>query len=340
MKSIIAGLLVCLALQNSVFAENSRKPDVAESDLQEMLNEMEETKKLLQANVPPESPPPAIQQSLEPLAGTTKKDTAAILKALSEQVDILKSKAVVENATLLSTQTPRRVRVLGNRTVYSYKPDAVYDVTSAVDRVTDIQLKPGESLTNPPVAGDTVRWNLGVMKSGSNGSETTHLVLKPLDEDIETNLIVTTDQHTYHIKARSADWHMPAVSWNYPQDVQKEMATAIKRENELERMIRPDNLNFNYKISGDDYPWKPVRVFDDGEKSFVQMPHSMRISEAPALFLVEEESAPLLVNYRVKGDYYILDRLFDEAELRVGTNKTVRIRSDRVRRNLFERIFD
>jgi len=340
MRKFIVCTILLVGFVVPASGQAQSKTNTDEPDVQAMLAEMEQTRKLLQEDPkkPILAPDPDISFPL--LAGVTKKDTADILKALADQVDVLKTKVVVESATLKSTQNPRKVRILGNRTVYNYKPDAVYDITSAVDRVTDIQLKAGENLTNPPVAGDTVRWNLGVMKSGSGSTETTHLILKPLDEGIETNLIVTTDQHVYHMKARSDDWHMPAISWNYPQDMKAEMANALKKEESLERNIKPDDLNFNYTISGDSYSWKPVRVFDDGEKSFIQMPHAMRVSDAPALFLIDEGSEPLLVNYRVKGDYYILDRIFDEAELRVGAKKAVTIRSDQVRRNLFQRIFN
>ena len=340
MKSSFVNLVILINLAMPAYGQEAQKTTVDQSEVKAMLAEMEQTRELMDGhstNDPASSSP---ENYLAPLVGTTKRDTAEILKSLVDQVDALKSRAAVENATMKSNQTPRKVRTLGDRTVYNYKPDALYDVTSAVDRVTDIALKPGESLTNPPVAGDTVRWNLGVMKSGVGPLETTHLILKPLDESIETNLIITTDQHVYHIRARSDNWHMPAVSWNYPQDTKREMAKAIRQEGSLERGIKPENLNFNYTISGDSFPWKPVRVFDDGEKSFIQMPHEMRVSDAPVLFLVEDSSEPLLVNYRVKGDYYILDRLFDEAELKVGTRKTVNIRSDRVHRSLFQRIFD
>ncbi len=60
-----------------------------------------------------------------------------------------------------------------------------------------------------------------------------------------------------------------------------------------------------------------MRVFDDGSKTFIQFPPGLKSSEAPALF-VSSDGNTQLVNYRVKGDYYIVDRLFDEARLIVG----------------------
>ena len=42
------------------------------------------------------------------------------------------------------------------------------------------------------------------------------------------------------------------------------------------------------------------------------------MTEAPPLFVMGRNGDAQLVNYRVKGDWYIVDRLFDKAELRIG----------------------
>jgi P-type conjugative transfer protein TrbG len=260
------------------------------------------------------------------------------LEALATEVDELKSKVVVEKASILALQSPRRVKVTGAKTVFNYLDTSVYEVTSAVDHVTDIQLKPGESLTTPPTSGDTVRWSIGIMKSGSAPEETTHLIVKPLDDNIQTNLIIATDQHVYQLRLKSGSYHMPVVAWNYPEDSARAFQAAVKKEASNETTINPDDLRFSYEIaSKGSYPWKPVRVFDDGKKTFIQMPKDMRVSEAPVLFLLEDGSEPLLTNYRVKGDYYIVDRLIEKAELRVGPSKKVTIELERP--NWFERNF-
>jgi type IV secretion system protein VirB9 len=60
-----------------------------------------------------------------------------------------------------------------------------------------------------------------------------------------------------------------------------------------------------------------VQVFDDGRRTFVRFPSAMVLREAPALFVLRD-SETQLVNYRVKNDTYVIDRLIDAAELRVG----------------------
>ena len=58
-------------------------------------------------------------------------------------------------------------------------------------------------------------------------------------------------------------------------------------------------------------------VFDDGSKTYIKMPETMKSGDAPALF-VKENNTLVLVNYRVKISYYIVDRLFEEVEMRNG----------------------
>jgi P-type conjugative transfer protein TrbG len=114
---------------------------------------------------------------------------------------------------------------------------------------------------------------------------------------------------------------MAAISWIYPQD----RLIALKQQNARADAVRPiaqglalDKLRFRYAISGDNPPWKPVRAFDDGSKVYIEFPARIDQGEAPPLFVVGPTGESELVNYRVRGNYYIVDRLFGAAELRLG----------------------
>ena len=50
---------------------------------------------------------------------------------------------------------------------------------------------------------------------------------------------------------------------------------------------------------------------------------TLRFSETPAFYIYLDKKE-ILSNYRVKGRYYIVDRLFDRAYLKIG-NKRVAI---------------
>lgn len=247
-----------------------------------------------------------------------------LITELATQVSLLRSRLAIERATVASTQSAMKVKVSGSRTVFNYRENGIYEVMLATDYVTDIQLKAGESLTSPPSAGDTVRWNIGVMKSDNGKEETTHIILKPTEDNIRTNLIITTDQHVYHLVLRSGATHMPAVIWNYPEDNFRKIELAKQKKRVSERVVALENLCFDYEITGDRVSWRPERVFDDGKKTFIQMPTDFHASEAPALFILGDDEMQL-VNYRVKGRYYVVDRLFERARLLVGKNERVDI---------------
>jgi type IV secretion system protein VirB9 len=262
-----------------------------------------------------------------------------LLIRLATEVDDLNKKLIVQGATERATQTPRKVRMRGARTVFNYSEDGIYEVLATPDHVTDVALAPGEQITSPPTAGDTVRWTISVMKSGDSSSAITHLIIKPLEEEIETNLIITTDSRTYQLKLRSSDTHMPSVAWNYPVRPSLEDAV-LKKEPDETLLISPETLSFSFELSGDDVSWRPIRVFSDGQKTYLQMPSKLKASEAPVLLGLSEDSEPVLLNYRVNGDYYIVDRVIERAELRVGTNRSVLIEHETAKSlSWIERLF-
>src|SRR3546814_4686665 len=117
---------------------------------------------------------------------------------------------------------------------------------------------------------------------------------------------------------------MAALSWNYPHD---EMI-ALRREQDAAAAAAPiasglavEQLNFNYAISGDKTAWRPARAFDDGRQTFIEFPPSIAVGEAPPLFVIGDDGEAQLVNYRMAGRYYVVDRLFGAAELRLGRSE-------------------
>ena len=116
---------------------------------------------------------------------------------------------------------------------------------------------------------------------------------------------------------------MPKVSFIYPDTVQQRfMALKNRQEEDRTEKTIPEtqeylgNLDFGYSISGSS-PWKPVRVYNDGTKTIIQMPPKMRQTEAPSLLVLNGDEE-VIVNYRLQGDRFIVDQLFDKAMLIAG----------------------
>lgn len=260
-----------------------------------------------------------------PISHAKSPTEIAADRAFEESKDTFdaKQRARVAEYVGHATEHPTTAHSANSATVYGFRDGKIYVVYAGLDRLTDIELEPGETLTADPVAGDTEGWIKAQFTSGSGSNARAHIVVKPRDEGIETNLIVPTTKRVYQLDLRAKpDWYMPAVRWFYPDEdlaaLAKKAADAKTRADSTEALaVSPDKLNFRYRIKGRDLPWKPSQVFDDGSKVYLAMPQSMTTSDAPALFVIED-GKPLLVNYRVKGRLYIVDRLFASAQLRVG----------------------
>jgi type IV secretion system protein VirB9 len=203
-------------------------------------------------------------------------------------------------------------------------------IVCAVLQVCDVELQAGEQV-NSIHLGDTARWIVEPAVTGSGAAEVQHLIIKPMDIALETSLIVTTNRRTYHFRLRSHRTEfMSRVAFTYAEDAQAKW-TAMKARDVKEKQERTipqtgeylGDLSFAYEVSGD-AAWKPVRVYNDGTKTIIQMPAAMAQTEAPTLLVVRKDGGwftdaeMVMVNYRVQGDRYIVDTVFDKALLIAG----------------------
>lgn len=207
------------------------------------------------------------------------------------------------------------------------------NVVCAVLQVCDIELQPGEQVNNLNV-GDP-RFTVEPAISGVGAAEVQHLIVKPLDVGLATSLIVTTNRRTYHIRLRSHRTEfMPRVGFTYMEDaVAKWDALRTREVKEKQERTIPKtgeylgDLSFSYEVTGS-AAWKPVRVYNDGTKTIIQMPTAMTQTEAPTLLVVRKDGGlftddeTVMVNYRVQGDRYIVDTIFDKAILIAGVGSS------------------
>lgn len=276
---------------------------------------------LLLAAAPALVPAPALPAAKPPMAPPVVRAPARRDHPIRRR-PVHRRPGAVGAANAAATLEPSRQTFVNAGAVFPFSEATLYHVYAAPERVTDIALQAGETLT-AIASGDTARWVIGDTTSGSGGAKRTHILVKPFSSALSTNLVVTTDRRTYHLSLTSRPVEaMAAVEWTYPQDA----LMAIKRAAAEAEAAAPvaagldlDQMHFGYGISGDRPPWRPLRAFDDGRQTFIEFPASLEVGEAPPLFLVDAKGEAQLVNYRLRGRFYVVDRLFDAAELRLGT---------------------
>ncbi|WP_258192403.1 P-type conjugative transfer protein TrbG [Nitrosospira multiformis] len=208
-------------------------------------------------------------------------------------------------------------------------------IICAVLQVCDVELQPGEQV-NSLHLGDTARWTVEPAVTGSGRMEVQHLIIKPMDTGLETSLIVTTDRRTYHLRLRShRSEFMPRVAFTYPEEAMAKWEKIRRQEQAAhDNQIMPgtgeslENQDFDYTIEGEAARWKPLRVYNNGVKTIIQMPATMSQTEAPILlvvrkdggFFTDEESVQ--VNYRLRNGRFIVDGIFDKAILVAGVGSS------------------
>jgi P-type conjugative transfer protein TrbG len=229
---------------------------------------------------------------------------------------------------------PRRGR--DGRVVYLYGATMPTMVCTPLE-VCAIELQPGE-VVNDVHAGDIARWRINPATSGAGAQATTYVVVKPTDVGLTTDLFITTNRRSYTIRLVS-DQHqwIPLLSFDYPSDSRAAWASYRAHEEAARRAAatrRARNtipstgqnladLDFNYTLSGDDPAWKPLRVYTDGRKTYIQFPGARFGDGAPALVALGKgglfhRARMKLVNYRISGDSYVVDRVLRRAALITG----------------------
>jgi type IV secretion system protein VirB9 len=224
-------------------------------------------------------------------------------------------------ANKAAVQEPRADGFINAIQVFPYWAGALYRVYTAPDRVTDIALQGGEQLIAIS-AGDTTRWTIGNTHSGTGTDQTVHILVKPQLSGLATNLVIASDRRTYHLQVESTPaTAMAAISWRYPQDE----LLAVQATAKAQAVKAPtadgialEDLHFGYAITGSAPAWRPVRAFDDGVRVYIEFPKTLEAAEMPPLFLAGPDGKAELTNYRVSRNFYIVDRLFQVAELRLG----------------------
>lgn len=287
----------------------------------------------VQAQPLPESPksvevvtvpqPLPLPEQLKPLPGHGDE------KSAPEPAD---EKLRVSRANQEARIAPTREGYVNAIQVWPFTDGALYQVYASPGRVTVVSLQPGEELVTV-AAGDTVRWIVGDTSSGTGADLRVSVLVKPTRSGLKTNLVVTTNRRTYLLELTSTEkaW-MASVSWDYPKD----RMLALQRQSQAAQIAAPvdaglllERIRFRYAISGSNPSWKPLRAFDDGEKVYIQFPGGIAQGELPPLFVIGAQGDGQLVNYRFRPPYYIVDRLFGAAELRLGADKGDVVRIER-----------
>lgn len=314
---VLSGCLLAGCAAREPMPEIVLVPDTRMVQASRVIDRPEPENSVIEVKVPVTSP--QLRHAPTPFAPATRP------------ADVL---STVASALSLATVRPRPADFVEAVQHYDYAPGVVYSVVTCPGYLTTLALRPGEKVLTVS-AGDTVGWSVEPVETGGTGGTATGagnsrtlVLIKPRKPFLQTNLVIATDERVYLVELTSvaADVYHTMVAWNYPFGdvvIARNRAAEARRREEATAATGVDltKVNFDYlvlKQAGPTPAWAPLRTFDDGSKTYIEFPPGLASSESPPLFVLGKNGDAQLVNYRVRGDYYVVDRLFDRAELRAG----------------------
>jgi P-type conjugative transfer protein TrbG len=217
------------------------------------------------------------------------------------------------------------------RVVYTYGAGLPIVVCAPL-HVCTVELEPGEKIIGEPQIGDSVRWEISPTSSGSGSESMPILIIKPRIAGLDTTMVVPTDRRAYYIRLQSKSAEYVArVAFSYPEERDRQWQVFLAKQHEREEQDKAqrvadlpsraiEDMYWKYAIKGGTPSIRPVHVMDDGAKTYIQMPQETIPRELPVL-VIKTSSGSEMVNYRVKDNIYIVDRLFDRAALLLGVGK-------------------
>lgn len=264
----------------------------------------------------------------------------------AEDGELIVSPGATNDAIAALTEKYRetgRAEVLrqSNRIIYPYGHSQPV-LSCAQLRTCAVKLQPGEVVMGVS-PGDPVRWAIEQTYMGPNG-QTPVLLVKPNADDITTNLVVTTNRRMYHLTLDSPPApegtetnpqgdYTREVSYYYP-DQMLQLEKNAEQHRQRQRQQRRNNavpvsagvsleeLDFDYTWDkGADFPWVPNHVFDDGQHVYIKIPPEARSAAAPLLFQIGPGEERKILNYSIRNNFYITDRVFDKAALVIGVEE-------------------
>jgi type IV secretion system protein VirB9 len=205
------------------------------------------------------------------------------------------------------------------------------DILCSPLHTTIIKLLPGEKIAGSAL-GDKIRWTATNLQLGNQAV----VLVRPMQKGITTNLVVAaTNGKIYDLTLVSDQAKfVPTVGFYDPQQEWDKAVVGVKTQQQANVAaqrkatmtlpdINPSNLDFSYYITGPHH-YRPIRIFSAAGKVYMQMPPGMKYGNAPAVFVMEDGKEQL-TNFQVIQGYYVIDQLFHEAKLLLGTgdNKQV-----------------
>ena len=240
--------------------------------------------------------------------------------------------SAIQQASQVWHDTGTASAIAGNNgeVLYPYG-QSTPDILCSPLHTTIIKLLPGEKIAGSAL-GDKIRWTATNLQLGNQAV----VLVRPMQKGITTNLVVAaTNGKIYDLTLVSDKAKfVPTVGFYDPQEEWDKAVVGVAMQNQVNAAaqrkatmtlpdINPADLDFAYYVTGP-HRYRPARIFSAAGKVYLQMPPGMKYGNAPAVFVIENGKEQL-TNFQMIQGYYVIDQLFHEAKLLLGTGSNKQV---------------
>lgn len=271
------------------------------------------------------------------LAGTLLSTTPAMANDGGKGKVVVTKKEVKKN-TSSNIITGKQEAVKRTSTIFNYAEDNVYEIYTKADFITTIKLEADEDILYI-VGGNTEAFLIDQTRGGKDGSSLVYI--KPLFEDLDTNIVITTDKRVYFFYVKtSKTFFNSMVRFQYPYEREivayaNEIAlnklnnpapAEVKKNETLPNisMIGNEKIDLKYNIKSNN-AIAPDLVYNNGLKTYVRLKKG--IQEMPILEVIGADGKVETVNMRVDErdgyKFFIIDKIVNKGQLKLGKETAV-----------------
>jgi type IV secretion system protein VirB9 len=203
-----------------------------------------------------------------------------------------------------------------------YNANDVYSLLTHYGYQSNIEFHPKERIQTV-VLGDRVNWQ--IIPAGRR------IFIRPLEENLHTNMTVVTSERSYQFDLRSnsggelkGDEELVyVVRFYYPEDDARQLpavyASQAQPQFAMPPLMAAPAVNYRYSFSGPD-ALAPAKIYDDGQSTYLQLPHP---PEAISAVMADGREVPVTAQAQPDGTTR-LNLVASRLNLRYGRD-TVRI---------------
>lgn len=261
--------------------------------------------------------------SLISIAAFSNDGAKATVKDIQEATQTFSEETLPsQTAQLISGKKDAIKKV---ETQFKYSPSSIYEIFVSPDYSTRIEINADENVSYIG-GGDSANWQIDMSRGGEKNA--TSIYVKPLEDDLRTNLIIQTDKRTYTFFINGdEDYFNVLVKFSYPLDAR----LSVYKSNDLTDALSGGsvktgadnirNLTTSYKITPTNLEFSPVGVYNDGHKTYIKFRDNLQ--ESPVLVVKGVDGKLEEVNYHQENNVIRVDKVIKAGQLKLG-KKTVK----------------